>query len=282
MEKSTILTADILDILFEGRNKEYGAYDLRKTYNKRMTVSITVMLSVLCLFSLGFVFAGGKKQIAKEIYIGEDPHLTEVKPAQPVEPPPPAAIKPPPPPPPQDLNIKTLKNTAYDIVHDEEVPENERPPETTELETARISDFNSNGGQGDDGTVIAPPGDINGTTGVTAITREKEDEDGIILKVEIESEYPGGMSAWQRFLNRNLRYPQEAIDQNVEGFVTVQFIVDKEGNVSDVEAVSGPAELRVEAVRVIKKSGKWTPAIQNGRKVKSYKKQPIGFRLNAE
>ncbi len=59
----------------------------------------------------------------------------------------------------------------------------------------------------------------------------------MLLKVEIESEYPGGMTAWQRFLNRNLRYPQEAVDQNVEGFVTVQFIVDKEGNVSEVEAV---------------------------------------------
>ncbi|MFL5748594.1 MAG: energy transducer TonB, partial [Niastella sp.] len=51
---------------------------------------------------------------------------------------------------------------------------------------------------------------------------------------------------------------------------------------SDVEAISGPNELRAEAVRVIKKSGKWTPAVQNGRQVKSYKKQPIVFRLESE
>jgi protein TonB len=57
--------------------------------------------------------------------------------------------------------------------------------------------------------------------------------------------------------------------------VVVRFIVDKEGNVSDVEAISGPAPLQKEAVRVIRLSGKWEPAIQNGRKVKSYKKQPI-------
>jgi protein TonB len=100
--------------------------------------------------------------------------------------------------------------------------------------------------------------------------------------VEIESEYPGGLTAWRRFLDRNLRYPQEAVDQGIEGFVTVQFVVDKEGNVSNVEAVSGPQELRGEAVRVIKRSGKWTPAIQNGHKVKSYKKQPIGFRIAVE
>ena len=62
----------------------------------------------------------------------------------------------------------------------------------------------------------------------------------------------------------------------------VKFIVDKEGNVSDVEAISGPdtGGLREEAVRVIKKSGKWTPAVQNGRFVKSYKRQPVSFKLS--
>jgi periplasmic protein TonB len=106
--------------------------------------------------------------------------------------------------------------------------------------------------------------------------REKDDVDSIILsKVEIEAEYPGGASAWQRFLNRNLRYPQEAIDNEISGSVVVQFVVDKEGNVSNVEAVSGPEALAAEAVRVIKKSGKWTPAVQGGRQVRSLKKQPF-------
>lgn len=102
--------------------------------------------------------------------------------------------------------------------------------------------------------------------------------------MEIESSYPGGASAWSRYLNKTLKYPQEAQDNEIQGTIIVQFIVDKEGNVSDVEAVSGPSTggLRDEAVRVIKKSGKWEPAIQNGRKVKSYKKQPITFRLEVE
>jgi protein TonB len=278
MEKSTILTADVLDILFEGRNKEYGAYDLRKTYNKRMTMSITVMLSSICLMSMGFAFAGKKSNTDEGIFDKNDVVLSSVEPpVKPVEPPPPPAPQPPAPP----VQHKTIKYIAYNIVPDNQVPETEKPTEIADLDNAKIGTFTNNLGKEDDGTVIAPPGDPKGT-GVTAITKEKEEDDGVTLKVEIESEYPGGTNAWQRFLNRNLRYPQEAIDQNVEGYVTVQFIVDKEGNVSEVEAVSGPAELRAEAVRVIKKSGKWTPAIQNGRKVKSYKKQPIGFRLNVE
>ena len=101
-------------------------------------------------------------------------------------------------------------------------------------------------------------------------------EDDIILsKVEIEAEYPGGAAAWQRFLNRNLRVPQDVIDNELYGSVMVQFVVDKEGNVSNVEGVSGQEAMCAEAVRVIKKSGKWAPAVQNGRYVKSLKKQPF-------
>jgi protein TonB len=117
---------------------------------------------------------------------------------------------------------------------------------------------------------------------VEAPKKVEEDWDKTFTKVEIESEFPGGASAWQRYLNKNLRYPQEAQDNEIQGTVVIQFVVDKEGVVSDVQAISGPAELRDEAIRVIKRSGKWTPAIQNGRQVKSYKKQPITFRLEIE
>jgi periplasmic protein TonB len=278
METKNILNADVLDILFDGRNKEYGAYDLRRSYNKRMVTSITVMLSSVCIVSMSFAFAGKKENIDDPFDRNDIVLSTVEAPKKPVEIPPPPAPKPPAPP--ADLNLKTIKNTAYDIVADDKVPENEKPPQLADLENAVIGTFNKEGDQYN-GTVIAPPGDPNGT-GVTAITRDVEDEDVVILKVEIESEYPGGITAWQRFLNRSLHYPQDAVDNEIQGTVVVQFIVDKEGNVSDVEAVSGPPELKAEAVRVIKKSGKWTPAIQNGRKVKSYKKQPIGFRISAE
>lgn len=106
---------------------------------------------------------------------------------------------------------------------------------------------------------------------------EKDYTDSIVFtKVEIEAEYPGGPAAWQRFLIKNLRYPQELLDDDIlTCTAVVQFIVDKEGNVSDVEAVSGPEAFSAESVRLIRKSGKWVPAVQGGRQVRSLKIQPI-------
>jgi protein TonB len=105
----------------------------------------------------------------------------------------------------------------------------------------------------------------------------------IFTKVEIESCFIGGPAAWNRFLNKNLRYPRDARNDNIEGTVIVQFIVDREGKVSDIRAISGPETggLREEAVRLIDISrGGWVPAIQNGRQVQSYKRVPIMFKLD--
>ena len=123
---------------------------------------------------------------------------------------------------------------------------------------------------------------LSDNKGVVEAPKDNTDYDKTFTKVEIESEYPGGAAAWQRYLNRNLHYPDEAQNNEIQGTVVVQFIVDKEGKVSDVEAISGPNELREEAMRVIRKSGNWTPAVQNGRQVKSYKKQPIVFKLESQ
>jgi TonB family protein len=103
----------------------------------------------------------------------------------------------------------------------------------------------------------------------------------IYSKVEVEADYPGGYTAWGDYLFKTFRYPDEAINKEIKGTVVVQFIVDKDGSVSDVRAISGPKKggLREEAVRVIKSSGKWIPAKQNNRIVKAYKKQPIRFML---
>jgi protein TonB len=274
MESSTILTADILDIIFEGRNKAYGAYDLRRTYSRRLTVSITVMLSVLLLLGIGFAFAGEKKQKETAVIIPPDLELQKIHEEQP-EPPPP----PPPPKPPQP-RVEMARFTPPRIVRDEEVREDEKPPEMTKLEETKIGTMNQEGVKETD--IIAPPVDDGDRGVVIAPKKEEEDWNKVFTKVEMESEYPGGFQAWKRFLERNLRFSQEAIDNQTQGTVVVQFIVDKEGNVSEVEAISGPEELRPEAMRVIKKSGKWTPAIQNGHQVKSIKKQPIVFRLETE
>jgi periplasmic protein TonB len=118
----------------------------------------------------------------------------------------------------------------------------------------------------------------------SAIKKTIADSSKTFSKVEFESDYPGGANGWARFLKANLQYPNKAVRKKIEGTVIVQFIIDKDGSVSDVQAISGPESggLMEEAVRVIKISGNWKPAVQNGKKVKSYKKQPIQFKLAYE
>ena len=277
MEVNKILSADVLDIIFEGRNKEYGAYQLRKTYNRRLVTSLIIVGALCLLLFIGYLVSNllENNAEAKNVVV-QDVQLEEIKQEEKKEDPPP----PPPPKPPDPPKVEMAKFTPPKIVKDEEVKEEEKPPEVEKLEETKIGTMNQEG-QKDEG-IVAPPVDDGGKGVVEAPKKDDEDWDKTFTKVEIESEYPGGAAAWQRYLNRNLRYPQEAIDNEVQGAVVVQFIVDREGNVSDVEAISGPQELRSEAVRVIKKSGKWTPAVQNGRQVKSYKKQPIVFRLESE
>ncbi|MCG7857669.1 energy transducer TonB [Flavihumibacter sp.] len=277
MDVNKILSADVLDIVFDGRNKEYGAYDLRKTYSKRMTYALVGTALLLALAFLGsFLASSLRNSDDKTEMIVQDVQLEEVKTEEPKNEPPP----PPPPPKPEPPKVEMAKFTPPKIVKDEEVKEDEKPPEVEKLEETKIGTINQEGIK-DEG-IVAPPASDEGKGVVEAPKKVEEDWDKTFTKVEIESEYPGGTSAWQRYLNKSLRYPQDAIDNEVQGTVVVQFIVDKEGTVSAVEAISGPEELREEAARVIKKSGKWTPAVQNGRQVKSYKKQPITFRLEVE
>jgi protein TonB len=110
-------------------------------------------------------------------------------------------------------------------------------------------------------------------------TAGSERYDGIFLKVEIESEFPGGAAAWLQFLQSHLVYPSKAVKKRIEGTVILQFIVGKDGTISDVQALSGDPLLVQAALKAMAQSPKWTPATQKGRAVKSYKKQPIVFRL---
>lgn len=110
--------------------------------------------------------------------------------------------------------------------------------------------------------------------------KEEPDNKKLFLQVEVESEFPGGLAGWGRYLNQNLRYPERAIDLNKMGTAAILFIVDTEGRVTNpVIAQSVEFSIDQESLRIIKSSPLWTPAMQNGRKVKSYKKQPIIFKL---
>jgi len=103
--------------------------------------------------------------------------------------------------------------------------------------------------------------------------------DTVFKKVEKESTFKGGAEGWNKFLQRSLVYPAKATRKKVEGVVVVQFIVDKKGTVQDAEVLSGPRILAPAALDAIRQSPRWIPAELDGKKVKSYKKQPIQFRL---
>jgi protein TonB len=108
----------------------------------------------------------------------------------------------------------------------------------------------------------------------------EEDYDKVFTKVENPAEFPGGADAWRRYLERNLNYPESAQENGTQGVVKVQCVVDKEGNISEVQSLNDPGDgLAEEAVRIIKKGPKWKPAEQNGRKVIYRHIQSITFRL---
>ena len=101
----------------------------------------------------------------------------------------------------------------------------------------------------------------------------------VFTKLQRESEFPGGQTAWVQFLSVHLVYPAKAIRKKVEGTVLIGFIVETDGSLSEIKVISGPELLQDAALKVIKESPHWVPSIQNGIEVKSYKKQPIIFHL---
>jgi len=114
---------------------------------------------------------------------------------------------------------------------------------------------------------------------VVDVSRQKKDT-AVTYADERESEYPGKAGQWLRYLNKHIEYPDRAVKGKIEGEVRVAFIVDKEGKVFDPYiARSVEYSLDEESLKMVRQSGKWIPAYQNGKIVKSYKIQPINFRL---
>jgi len=102
-------------------------------------------------------------------------------------------------------------------------------------------------------------------------------------KVEVEAEFPGGTNGWADYLQKNLKYPQEAINKEIQGTVVAQFIVEIDGTLSNAKIIKSPNKvLSDETLRMIKNSGKWIPAMQNGKQVRAYKRQPIVFKLDRQ
>lgn len=274
MEANKILGADILDLVFEGRNKEYGAYHLRKTYNRRIWLALAITAGVAALLFIYFFVSQSLNSNktatieVKEVVLEDIKQEEEEKKNEPPPPPPPPKQEPP--------KVEMTKFTPPKIVKDEEVKKEDIPPEVEKLEDTKI-DVISQEGIKDIG-IAAPPVVDEGKKVVEA--PKVEEENKVFEKVEVEAEFPGGLSAWARYLQRNLNNNAPIDNGAPPGSYTVmvQFIVDKQGNISDVKALTSHGYgMEEEAIRAIKRGPKWTPAIQNGRNVNAYRKQPITF-----
>jgi N-acetylmuramoyl-L-alanine amidase len=103
-----------------------------------------------------------------------------------------------------------------------------------------------------------------------------------LRKVEVEASYPGGEEGWKKYLLKTLTYPKEAEKNETQGQVIVEFVVNEDGSLTNVHAISGPKVLRSGSVKVVAESGKWVPALNNGLVVESYKKQPINYKLSVQ
>lgn len=252
------------DLVFETRNQEYGAYVIRKKYRSTVLIAFAITAfagiaaTTVPLLINKYSETFNKKvktQTVEVINIDAPPPKEEVTP----------------PPPPKEPEVKTIEFTEVKVNENavEEVHtvlddnETQISTETNEGEsTDDVIDIDDNSGNegGDDGPKL---------------TYQR--------KVEIEAEFPGGDDAFNQWLSDNIIYPQSAVDNNVQGRVWLEFTVDLDGRVGHITLVQGikeGPELEQEAMKVLKRSPNWKPAIQNGRSVPAYRRVPIDFVLN--
>lgn len=262
------------DVVFEGRNKEYGAFRLRQSSSKRHIVAFLVVL----LFSGVVAALPGLVSAVKSLTQTDMGPMDEAYEMSniPLEPeiPEENLIKqetaPPPPP---------LKNTVQfvppTIAKDEEVTEDKMVSQTDVQETKiQISVATVTGGDDKHGVDIAELREHK------QIVQEKPVEEKPLTIVEVMPGFPGGEEALQKFIKDNLKYPIVALESGIHGRVSLRFVVTKTGDISDVTVIRGidPA-CDKEAIRVVSLMPKWVPGKQNGENVAVYFNLPIVFRI---
>jgi protein TonB len=267
--KLDILKKEWIDVVFAGRNKAYGAYELRqespKNTNKALfygTLVFVVLISANTIINAieGFIPAAPVKVKITDVVLLPPP---------PVDP----AKKPPPPPPePPKPKVTQVKFPPPVVKPDAEVKDN--PPTQKELQTADPGQKDQKGDPNADINIDGPVG--NSDAKVT-----EADPNQVFSAVEIQPAFRGP-GTFGDFLQKNIKYPAVDRENNVQGRVIVNFIVERDGSATDVKAVRGPDQsLEDEAIRVIKLS-KWKPGIQNGRPVRSYFSVPVNYSLGEE
>jgi protein TonB len=265
MEANQILQSDILDILFEGKNKSYGAYDLRKTYHKRIETALAVvLLLIVAAIVSSFIASKFRGDYVAPPIVSAERTIIELKKDKPK----PIPLPKPNPP----AHVATAQYTVPVITKNQLVVE--PPVDVKQLEKMRI-DFRTTLGT-DDPSIVNLPEDVIGTNvGAKPVSR-KTKEDSVVMIVEIEASFPGGEKAWQRYIQIAITSQLEEFTDKDYGTCVVQFIVDKSGKVSGVTATTMKGTKLAEiAVNTIRKGPDWTPAVQNGSYVTARRVQPV-------
>jgi len=252
------------EIVFEHRNKEYGAYALRRDYDKRL------MLIILGLF-LTFYVAMGAYLVYKNIPKEKVPpppvdtsQFTTVAPPvdEDVPPPPPQE-----PPPPLETTVAFLPPVVVNIPVEDPIPTQD------DMDDKKAGEKDQKG----DDENFEPP--VVGEEKEPEVVEEKIEP--IETFVEEEAEYLGGYAAMMKYIQTHLVYPETEIEMGTQGRVTLRFVVEKDGQVSNVSVVKGLSpECDKAAVKVVRDMPNWKPGKNGGRAVRQWCTLPINFTLN--
>ena len=282
-----------IDILFQGKNKAYGSYVLRKNYNQRTSKAGLIALSVATLFWLGSLVNKSEAPLAhnninEKVYELAKPPVDKTTPLveEPIK-----AIESP-------KTEKAIINTSVapkiigtrdftvpDIIKDELVDPNKNISKTNINDPREVGMTTQDGST--DGTGIHP-GTYDGPSGdgTTLPTTENISNTGTKNTstpfVTVEKMPKPGYD-FSNYLNKATKYPTAALEDNIQGKIYVQFVVDVDGSIIRAEIVKGQelgGGLAEEALRVVKKAPKWEPGEQNGKKVRVYYTVPVTFKMN--
>ncbi len=250
--------ADIDEIVFENRNKSYGAYFLRRAYNKYVTRALLISAAAIFLAAIiPFIVFKEARSVNVEKNVGaEFANLNAPKNED--------APPPPPPPPPEAMEQK-IKFTAPVVTTDT----------VEDKGMLNQDDLNQKS------TTTAPITEETDIVVEDKKTQVIEQAAPILLIVEVMPSFVGGEDALYKYLADNIKYPQVARETNISGTVVVQFVVETDGRISAVSLLKdiggGCGE---EALRVVKAMPKWNPGKQNGTAARVQYQLPVKFSLD--
>jgi len=266
--KFDLYKSEWLELVFENRNKAYGAYDLRQHYGQTMTKAIAVVISGFIVSGVALSFIYKVKDVPTEHFVTT---VVDLKKVHVVLPPPPktdvAPIK-------QVAPVKAQPSVPTVVIPTQitEKPVTTEPPVIATL-TGAIGSVESKGeGKGENAPIEGTPSPGSGSGVANNVNTNV-----IVDYAEVSPEPNGGMAGWAKFIQRNLRYP----DTDAQGRVFVSFVVERDGSLSNVKILrSVSPELDAEALRVIRMAPKWKPGMQGGQPVRVQFNIPINFQQN--